>query len=78
MTYNLVSTLAPSVLIGSSSFLQVWRTIIISQTSSKFGTIQLRTAESAVLERLKKNSHRLIMGGNLVSTLEPSFLIGSS
>ena len=54
--------LASSFLIGSSSLLQVWRTTIISRTSSKFGKIRPRTAESAALERLKKNSNRLIMG----------------
>ena len=74
---NLVSTLAASFLIGSSSYLQVTRTSIISQTSSNFDQIQPRTAELAALEPLK-NSHRLIMGENPVSTLAPSFLIGSS
>ena len=34
--YNVVNTLAPSFLIGSSLFLQVRRTTIISQTSSNF------------------------------------------
>ena len=56
--------------------MQVWRTTIISQTSAKFGMIQPHTAELAALEHLKKipltyNSE------NLVSTLEPLFLIGS-
>ena len=59
--YNVVNTLAPSFLIGSSLFLQVRRTIIISRTSSNFSQIRPRTAELAALERLK-NSHRLIMG----------------
>ena len=36
---NVVNTLAPSFLIESSSFMQVRRTTIISQTSSKFGMI---------------------------------------
>ena len=54
--YNLVSTLAPSFLIGSSSFLQIRRTTIISRTSLNFGTIQPRTAELAVLEHL--NNHK--------------------
>ena len=49
MGENLVSTLAPSFLIGSSSFLQVTRTSIISQTSSNFGQIGPRTAEVAAL-----------------------------
>ena len=35
---------------------------MISRTSSKFGTIQPNTAELAALERLKKKSHRLIIG----------------
>ena len=52
---NVVSTLAPSVLIGSSSYLQVRRTVITSQTSLKFGQIRPRTAELAALERLEKS-----------------------
>ena len=69
--YNLVSTLVPSFLIGSSSFLQARRTTIISRTSSNFGPIPPRTAELAALER-QKNSHRN-NGGNVVSTLAPLF-----
>ena len=46
---NLVSTLAPSFLFRSSSYLQLRRTIIISRTSSNFGQIQPRTAELASL-----------------------------
>ena len=61
MGENVVSTLAPSFLIRSSSYLQVTRTSITSRTSSKFGQIGPRTAELAVLERLEK-SHRLIIG----------------
>ena len=52
--YNVVNTLAPSFLIGSSLFFQVKRTIIISLTSLNFSQIQPRTAELAALERLKK------------------------
>ena len=51
---NLVSTLAPSFLVGSSSYLQVMRTTIISRTSLNFSQIRPRTAELAALERLKK------------------------
>ena len=54
MSYNLVSTLVPSFLIGSSSFLQVTRTSIIFRTSSNVSKIRPRTAELAALERLKK------------------------
>ena len=50
-----MNTLAPSFLIGSSSYLQVTRTTIISRTSSNFGQIRPRTAELAALERLEKS-----------------------
>ena len=53
LTYNVVNTLAPLFLIGSSLYLQVMRTSITSRTSSKFGQIGPRTAELAALERLK-------------------------
>ena len=55
LMFNLVSTLAASFLIGSSSYLQVMRTSITSWTSSKFGQIGPRTTELAVLERLEKS-----------------------
>ena len=51
---NVVNTLAPSFLVGSSSYLQVTRTSITSRTSSKFGQIGPRTAKLAALERLEK------------------------
>ena len=72
-----MSTLAPSFLIGSSSYLQVTRTSIRSQTSSKFGQIGPRTAELAALERFEK-SQWTYNGRNLVTTLAPSFLNQSS
>ena len=72
-----MTTLAPSFLIGTSSYLQVTRTSIISWTSSKFGQIGPRTEELAALERLEK-SPWTYNGRNLVNTLAPSFLIGSS
>ena len=46
LLYNVVTTLAPSFLIGSSSYLQVTRTSITFQTSSKFGQIGPRTGVS--------------------------------
>ena len=55
LLYNVVTTLAPSFLIGSSSYLRVTRTSITSRTSSKFGQIGPRTAELAALERLEKS-----------------------
>ena len=51
---NLVSTLAPSFLIGSSSFLQVSRTTIKAWMSSKLGRIPPLTSMLVALERLKK------------------------
>ena len=53
--YNVVNTLAPSFLIGSSSFLQVTRTTIKAWMSSKFDQILPWTAELAALERLEKS-----------------------
>ena len=55
LPYNVVFTLAPSFLIGFSSFLQLTRTSITSRTSSKFGQIGPRTAELAALERLENS-----------------------
>ena len=77
LLYNVVSTLAPSFLIGSSSYLQVTRTSITSRTSSKFGQIGPRTVELAALERLEKSPYTY-NGRNLLNTLAPAFLIGSS
>ena len=74
--FNLVSTLAPSFLNRSFSFLHVKRTTIISRMSSKFDPIQEGTAELAALERLKNPI--CYIGRNVVNTLAPSFLIGSS
>ena len=52
---NVVSTLAPSFLIGSSSYLQVMRTSILIRTSSKFGEFGPRTADLAALGHLEKS-----------------------
>ena len=54
LMYN-VSTLSPSFLIRSSSFLQVTRTTITSWTTLKFGQIGPRTAELGALEHLEKS-----------------------
>ena len=71
--FNVVNTLAPS-LIKSSSFLQVMWTIITSRTTSKFGQIGQWTVELVAIERLE-NPHRLKMEKNVVNTLAPTFLI---
>ena len=55
LTYNVVNTLAPLFLIGSSSYLQVMRTSITSRTSSKFGQIGPRTVDLASLGRMEKS-----------------------
>ena len=55
LMYNVVNTLAPLFLIGSSSFLQVRKTTIKSRPSSKFDKIGPRTADLATLERLEKS-----------------------
>ena len=54
LMYNVVNILAPTFLIGSSSFLQVARTTIKSWTSSKFDQIRPWTSELAALERRGK------------------------
>ena len=61
---NVVTTLTPSFLIGSSSFLQATRKPIKSWMGSKFGTIRPGTYELPALERLE-NPHRFIMGETL-------------
>ena len=53
--YNVVNTIVPLFLFGSSSYLQVTRTFITSRTSSKLSQIGPRTAELAALERLEKS-----------------------
>ena len=52
---SVVTTLAPSFLIRSSSFLQATRTPIKSQMGSKLGSIRRRTYELAALELLEKS-----------------------
>ena len=53
LLYNVVTTVVPSFLSRSSSYLQV--TKITSRTSLKFGQIGPRTTELAALERLEKS-----------------------
>ena len=50
---NVVTTLAPSFLIGSSSFLQAARTPIKARMGLKLGRIQPGTYELPALERLE-------------------------
>ena len=52
---NVVTTLAPSFLIGSSSFLQAISKLIISQMGSKFSRIRPGTYELPALECLKNS-----------------------
>ena len=52
---NVVTTLAPSFFIGSSSFLQATRKPIISQMGSKFSRIGPATYELPALEGLEKS-----------------------
>ena len=53
---SVVTTLAPSILIRSFSFLQAARTPIKSRIDSKLGSIQERTYELAALEHLEKSA----------------------
>ena len=58
---NVVTTLAPSFLIGSSSFLQATSKSIISRMGWKFNRIRQGTYELPALGR-SENPYRLIMG----------------
>ena len=53
---NVVTTLASSFLIGSSSFLQVTRSTIKAQMGSKLSQVRPVTVELDDLECLKKSS----------------------
>ena len=74
---NVVTTLAPSFLIGSSSFLQATRTPIKSQMGLKFGKIRSGSYELPALERLKKSPYTY-NGGNVVTSLVLLISNGSS
>ena len=50
---NVVTTLVPSFLDGSSSFLQITRPTIKARMSLNFGNIPLLTSEFPALERQK-------------------------
>ena len=52
---NVVTTLAPSFLTGSSSFLQATSKPIIPRMDSKFSGIRLGTYELPALEHLEKS-----------------------
>ena len=54
LMYNVVNTLAPTFLIGSSSLFQVTRTTLNSGQSSNLGQIRPRAAELAALDRIEK------------------------
>ena len=60
--FSVVSEFSRLFLMRSFLYLQVTGTLIKSRTSLNFGQIGLLTTELAALERLKKKSHRLIMG----------------
>ena len=52
---NVVTTLAASFLIGSSSFLHATRKLIISRMGSKFSRVRPGTYELPALECLEKS-----------------------
>ena len=54
LIHNVVNTLAPAFLIGSSSFFQVTRTTLKSGQSSDLRQIEPRAAELAALYRIEK------------------------
>ena len=75
LSHFLVTTVALSFLIRSSSFLQVRRTTIKAWMSLNFNQIRPLTLELPALEVLKNQS---IIWYNVVNTLAHSFVIGSS
>ena len=68
-----MNTLAPSFLIGSSSFLQVTRTYMKAWMSSNFNHIPPPTPELVICPLASK-----ILIYKVVTNLAPSFLIGYS
>ena len=74
---NVVTTLAPSFFIGSSSFLQATSKPILSWMGSKFSRIRPGTYEFPALERLEKSPYTY-NGRNIVTTLVLLILNGSS
>ena len=77
---NVVNTLGPSFLIGSSSFFLETRLCINARTSSNLNQIRLLTMELPAFEHLKNQCiHSLgkspytFNGENVVNTLGPSF-----
>ena len=68
-----MTTLAPSFLIGSSSFLQVRRSTIKAWMGLKFGQIRPWTLGLAALDCLKKFPYTY-NGRNVVTTLVLSIL----
>ena len=72
-----VTTLVPSFLIGSSSFLQATSKPVISWMGSKFSRIRPGAYELPALERLEK-SPWTYNGRNIVTTLVLSILNRSS
>ena len=74
--FCIVATLAPSILIGSSSFLEVTRIIIRSWMSSNFSQIRPWTAELAALECLKNHFFFCVVAtlASLFFSVSSSFL----
>ena len=71
LLFCVVATLAPSILIGTSSYLEVTRITITSRMSSNLSQIRPLTAELSVLHCEKSIF-------SVVATLAPSFLFASS
>ena len=71
-SFFVVATLAPSILIGSSSYLEVTRIAVTSRMSSNFSQIRPLTAELSALDCVKKSIFCVVV------TLASSFFSGSS
>ena len=71
-----MTTLAPSFFVGSSLFLQVTRTTIISRMGSKFSKIGPGTYELAALERLEKSPDLLLLSWEKCCDHSNTFIFG--
>ena len=72
--FSVVATLAPSILIGSSSYLEATKIAITSWMSLNFSQIRPLIIELSALDCVKNQKSIF----SVVATLAPSFLFGSS
>ena len=72
--FCVVATLALSILIGSSSYLEVTRIAVTSRMSLNFGQVRPQIAELAALERLEKSPWTYNGKKNVVASHSSAFI----